>query len=296
MMGVSAAGQKNKISRRGFLKAAGAAAIGFPLYAAEVSRHELSIERHTIHLDRLPEPFHGLRIVQISDFHYAEFTEPYFLREIVHHVNRLKPDAVVFNGDYVTMGFVPEKSTINSANPCAEILSRVECPLRFAVLGNHDSTFAEPAVMDALATHSLPLLYNSFTPLELDGKRLWFAGIGDACNKKMDLGKALPPDSLTGGEPVILLAHEPDILPQVARRNVDLMLSGHTHGGQIRFPFVPPMHLPPLGKIYVGGLFRLGPTQLYVNRGIGTVGLPMRFNCPPEITEITLQPALNSQS
>jgi hypothetical protein len=84
------------------------------------------------------------------------------------------------------------------------------------------------------------------------------------------------------------MVHEPDVLPLVDRYNVDLMLSGHTHGGQVRFPFLPPMHLPPLGKKYVEGLFRRRATQLYVNRGIGTVGLPVRFNCPPEIAEITL--------
>lgn len=289
-MAVSAPERKNKFSRRSFFKAAGVVAIGFPLYAAEISRHEISIERRTVHLDRLPEVFRGFRIVQISDFHYEEFTEPFFLREVVRHVNRLKPDAVVFNGDYVTMGFFPKERTLSSANPCAEILSHVECPLRYAVLGNHDSGFAEPTVIDALATHGLPLLYNSFTPLERDGQRLWFAGSGDACSKKMDLDRAIPSASLTSGEPVILIAHEPDVLPRVVRHNnVDLMLSGHTHGGQIRLPFLPPMHLPPLGKDYVEGLFRLGPTQLYVNRGVGTVGLPMRFNCPPEITEITLQ-------
>jgi predicted MPP superfamily phosphohydrolase len=85
------------------------------------------------------------------------------------------------------------------------------------------------------------------------------------------------------------MVHEPDVLPLVAHRNVDLMLSGHTHGGQVRFPFVPPTHLPPLGRKYVEGIFRLGPTQLYVNRGIGTVNLPFRFNCPPEIAVLTLE-------
>ena len=84
------------------------------------------------------------------------------------------------------------------------------------------------------------------------------------------------------------MVHEPDVLPQVARYNVDLMFSGHTHGGQVRLPFLPPFNLPPLGRRYVEGLFRVGRTQLYVNRGVGTVGIPMRFNCPPEIAEITL--------
>src|SRR5690348_14335087 len=102
--------RKGIISRRSFLKAAGAACIGVPLYAAEISRHEISVERRTIQLNRLPEPFHGFKIVQISDFHYAEYTEPYFLRDVVDHVNRLNPDAVFFNGDYVTEGLFSQKS------------------------------------------------------------------------------------------------------------------------------------------------------------------------------------------
>jgi predicted MPP superfamily phosphohydrolase len=287
-MAVVATELKRRISRRSFLKGAGMAAVGLPLYSAEVARHEISIEHRTIHLSRLPEAFDGFRIVQISDFHYGEFTEPYFLREVVGHVNRLKPDAVVFNGDYVTMGPLPKEYTIRSADPCAAILSGVACPLRFAVLGNHDSSFAEPAVVSALANHRLPLLLNSSVPIERGGARLWIAGSGDACCKKVDLDAAVPRASRVGGEPVVLMVHEPDLLPEVARYNVDLMLSGHTHGGQVRLPFVPPINLPTLGKRYVEGLFRAGGTQLYVNRGIGTVGVPMRLNCPPEITEITL--------
>jgi predicted MPP superfamily phosphohydrolase len=84
------------------------------------------------------------------------------------------------------------------------------------------------------------------------------------------------------------MSHEPDVLPQIASYGVDLMLSGHTHGGQIRFPFVPPMYLPPLGRIYLEGAFRLGTTQMYVNRGIGAVLVPVRLNCRPEITQFTL--------
>jgi hypothetical protein len=288
-MEVSVQKQKKTISRRSFLKAAGAACIGFPLYAAEVSRHEISVDRHTVHLNRLSDPFRGLKLIQISDFHYAEFTEPYFLRDVVKQVNRLKPDAVFFNGDYVTDGFLfPHARTKGFAYKCAEILSRVQCPLRYAVLGNHDSTFAEPSVLDALAIHGFTVLNNRYVPLERDGQRLWIAGTGDAIYRKMDLDKALPPALRKDGEPVILMVHEPDVLPVVARRNVDLLLSGHTHGGQIRLPFLPAMHLPPLGRKYVEGFFRLGTTQLYVNRGLGTVGVPMRFNCPPEIAELTL--------
>lgn len=287
-MGPSVLERKKVFTRRGFLKAAGLAAVGFPLYAAEISRHEISVERHSIHLARLPDQFRGLRIVQVSDFHYAEYTEPFFLRDIVARINLLKPDVVLLSGDFVTDGFFSEVRTKGFAYKCAEILSDINCPLRYAVLGNHDSTFAQPAVTDALAVHHLKLLYNSFLPVERDGKRLWFAGTGSATYHQMQIDQSIPSTSRNSNEPVVLLIHEPDVLPIVARRNVDLMLSGHTHGGQVRFPFMRPVHLPPLGTNYVEGLYRLGPTQLYVNRGVGTVELPFRFNCPPEITEITL--------
>lgn len=288
MMAVSVENRPKRVTRRGFLKAAAAAAVGLPLYAAEISRHEISIERHTIQLERLPEQFRGLRIVQVSDFHYVEYTEPIFLREIVHEVNRLRPDLALFTGDFVTTGMFSVQHTEGFAYRCAEVLSGVECPLRYSVLGNHDATVAKAAVTDALTIHGLNLLHNAYVPLERDGKRLWLAGSGDVSFGHMDLDKAIPSYSRTNGEPVILMVHEPDVLPEVARHNVDLMLSGHTHGGQIRFPFVPAMNLPGWGRIYVEGWFRHGPTQLYVNRGIGTVGLPMRFNCPPEITVLTL--------
>lgn len=289
-MDVSVEEQKIRkgITRRTFLKAAGIAMIGVPLYATEISRHEISIERHNVRLDRLPDELRGFRIVQISDFHYAEYTEPFFIRDIVNQVNRLDPDLVLFNGDFVTEGFFSRQRTNQFAYRCAEILSRVKCPLRYAVLGNHDSTWAMPAIIDALRVHNISLLNNAYTPIEQNGARLWLAGTGDAIYKYMDIDKAVPPPSVAGSQPIILMVHEPDVLPQVARYNVDLMFSGHTHGGQVRFPFLPPFNLPPLGRKYVEGLFRLGRTQLYVNRGIGTVGIPMRFNCPPEIAEITL--------
>jgi uncharacterized protein len=280
--------RKKSLTRRDFLKLAGIAAVGLPLYAGEISRHEISVQRLMVKLPRLPEAFRGLTIAQLSDFHYAQFTEPYFIRQVIERVNLLKPDVVVFTGDYITKGFWPEREMLRFTGECAEILARVDCPIRYAVLGNHDCTVElySQAMIEALEAHNIPVLENRSVPLERDGARLWFAGTGDALLGRMHLDQAIPVAS--ADEPVILLVHEPDVLPQVARHNVDLMLSGHTHGGQVRFPFLPPMFLPGLGQRYVAGLFRLGDTQLYVNRGIGTVNLPFRLNCPPEITLITL--------
>lgn len=277
-------------SRRDFLKLGGIAAVGLPLYAGEISRHEISIGRITITLPQLPEAFRGLTIAQISDFHYAEYTEAFFIKRVVERVNQLKPDMVVLTGDFITNGFGSTQNTIRFAGECAEILSHIQSPMRYAVLGNHDCANAryKQAVTGELQSHGIPVLENRFVPIERDGARVWLAGTGDALCHGFALEEALPAPAQRDGESVILLAHEPDVLPLVSAHNVDLMLSGHTHGGQVRFPFLPAMFLPELGRQYVEGHYRLGPTQLYVNRGVGTVNLPFRFNCPPEITLITL--------
>ena len=258
------------------------------LYAGEISRHELSVEQHTLHLARLPDAFRGMRIVQISDFHYAEYTEAWFLREMVRHVNRLKPDMVVLTGDFISFGPLPYSFARRHMPECAAILSGIECPLRYASLGNHDCTIGPRYVIGPLEDHGIPVLFNQYIALERGGQRLWLAGLGSACLGMAHPNTGIPRAVWRGREACIALVHEPDILPEIANFNVDLMLAGHTHGGQVRFPFLPPFDLPPYGKHYVEGLFRRKRTQLYVNRGIGTVGVPFRLNCPPEITILTL--------
>jgi uncharacterized protein len=258
------------------------------LYAGEIARHELSVEEHTIQLARLPDAFRGMRIVQISDFHYAEFTEAFFLERMVREVNRLKPDLVALTGDFISFGPMPHSFGRRCVPACAAILSAIECPLRYAVMGNHDCTIGQQYVIEPLREHGIPTLDNTAVALERDGQRLWLAGLGSAYFGRARPERAIPKAAVSGNEPVIVLAHEPDILPNVARYNADLMLAGHTHGGQVRIPFLPPMHLPEFGRRYIEGMYRQGATQLYVNRGIGSVGVPLRLNCPPEITVLTL--------
>jgi predicted MPP superfamily phosphohydrolase len=197
----------------------------------------------------------------------------------------MRPDMVVLTGDFVTDGLLPVSYARRHAVGCAEILSGITCPLRYAILGNHDVGVGQRYVVGPLKENGIPVLLNQALPLERGGQRLWLAGLNSA-----DEGESRPEQAIPQamGEPTIVLAHEPDILPQIARYKVDLMLAGHTHGGQVRLPFLPPLRLPPLGKKYVEGLFRHGDTQLYVNRGIGAVGVPFRLNCPPEITVLTL--------
>jgi predicted MPP superfamily phosphohydrolase len=275
------------LTRRNFLRAAAGSAAGLAFYAGEISRHELEVVDLTIHLPRLPEPFAGMKIVQISDFHFEEYTEATFLERVVRRVNQEAPDLVVLTGDFVSTKPLPRHFGIRLAYHCAELLSRITCPLRYAILGNHDAGVGARAVIDALRTHGIPVLVNSNVAIERDGRRLWLAGIRDVLEERPDLHAALP--SGRGSEPVILLAHEPDFADHAVGRQVDLVLSGHTHGGQVRLPFLPPLLLPEMGRKYVHGHFRMSDgMQLYVNRGIGTVTLPFRFRCPAEITVITL--------
>ncbi|HUZ96893.1 MAG TPA: metallophosphoesterase [Edaphobacter sp.] len=281
-----------RITRRHFLVGAGAAAAGLALYSGEIARHELDLVPRTLAISNLPSAFNGFRIAQISDIHLDEFTEPFFLERVVRHVNALAADMVVLTGDFVTHGSLTFMNGQSAAHRCAEILSTLTCPLRFACLGNHDVAVSAPLVINALTSNGIPVLVDEHVPIERNGSRFWLAGVNDpgTTNPRLDLAVPPQPDG-----PVILMAHEPDYANTVRKHPrgqlVDVMLSGHTHGGQIRLPFLGALVLPPMGRIYAEGLFHLGNMQLYVNRGIGAVGIPFRLNCPPEITIFTLQSA-----
>jgi predicted MPP superfamily phosphohydrolase len=281
------------VTRRNFLRLAAGSAAGLVFYAGEISRHELELIETTIKLPRLPDAFAGMKVVQISDFHFQAYTEAMFLEGIVRRVNALAPDLVLLTGDFVSSNPLPQHTNIKLAYHCAEILSRIQCPLRYAIMGNHDALVGAHAVTDALTTHGIPVLANSFVPLERQSQRIWLAGVKDVLVQRPDLSTALPAGVKRYGETTILLAHEPDFADYAMGRKVDLVLSGHTHGGQILLPFLPPVMLPDMGTKYVHGHFKLGDgMQLYVNRGIGAVTLPFRFRCPPELTAITLQPGV----
>jgi uncharacterized protein len=284
-------------TRRNFLWLAGGSAAGLAFYAGEIARHELEILCLTVKLPRLPDAFAGMKIVQISDFHFEEFTEASFVEGVVRRVNELAPDLVVLTGDFVSSKPLPHKASVTMGNHCAELLSHIACPLRYAILGNHDVLVGSKAITDALHTHRIPVLANSAVPLERNGERIWLSGIKDALEQRPDLAAALPSGRRPDREPLILLAHEPDFADYAGGRRIDLVLSGHTHGGQILLPFLPPLFLPDMGTKYVHGLFQLHDgMQLYVNRGIGAVNLPFRFRCPPEITVITLQPGSEKET
>jgi uncharacterized protein len=282
------------LTRRGFLLGSSAAA-ALAVYSGEIARHEISVITQPIAIANLPSGFAGYRIAQISDIHFDEYTEPAFLRRIVGHVNSLAPDLVLLTGDFVSYAPLSISFAQSAVYRCAEILRGLACPVRYGVLGNHDLTVSGPIVTDALSHAAIPVLSNRYVPIDRAGQRFWLAGVEDPSGGNTRLDRAIP-DFASGAEPdapVLLMCHSPDyadkVLAHPRGRSVSLMFSGHSHGGQVRFPFLPPLMLPPLGKKYVEGLFRLDHLQLYVNRGVGTTGVPLRLNCPPEITLFTLQ-------
>jgi predicted MPP superfamily phosphohydrolase len=286
---------RNLLTRRNFLIASAASVPGMALYSNEISRHELEVIDPTFHITRLPPAFDGFRIAQISDIHLEEFTEDYFLQYVIDRVNALAPDMVLVTGDFVSNGPLPHSVAFDAARRCGKLLATLRCPLRYGILGNHDWNVDPKLVRDCMEANGLPILDNQYVRIERAGQYIYLSGLQDAAVAHPDLNLALPkkPDA-----PVLLMVHEPDYAQNVVAnplaRGVDFILSGHTHGGQIRVPGLRPLVLPPLGKLYPEGLFHLGNSQLYVNRGIGTVGIPFRLNCPPEITLATLRPDLTS--
>lgn len=285
--------QPSLLTRRSFLLRTSLAAAGsLALYSGEFARHELSVVTQELAVANLPGAFQNFRIAQISDLHFDEFTEPFFVRRVVEHVNSLAPDLVLLTGDYVSNSPLPRRFAEHAMHQCADVLRGLACPQRFAVLGNHDLILGVGIIRPILQSVSIPLLVNQYVAIERGGQRLWLSGLADPITGAPNLELAIPerPDG-----PVLLMCHAPDyadnVLARPHGRLVDAMFSGHSHGGQIRLPFLGPVVLPFGGKKYVTGLYRLERMQLYVNRGIGAVGIPFRLNCPPEITLFTLRNA-----
>ena len=254
-----------------------------------VEPDHLVVERIEARLPRLDPRLDGLKIVQLSDFHYVDQRDGNLIHEAVESANKLSPDLVVLTGDYVTTSVRHPKLAARHAAPCAEILSDLRAPIGvFGVLGNHDQCDPE-FVTHALETRGITVVRNYALSVELSGVRVWIAGVDDVLERKARLDQTLrpiPPDELT-----ILLAHEPDFADEVRKFPVDLQISGHSHGGQIRLPLLGMPYLPPLARKYPLGYRRLGSLGLYTNRGLGTTFLPMRFDAPPEVTLITLRSA-----
>ncbi len=245
-------------------------------------------EHVDIRLTRLPEEFHGFRIAQISDVHFGPYMGKAGLERALQLAQSFRPDLLALTGDFVSHPFGQSNGARGAhyAEPCADVLAAVGGIPVLAILGNHDHWNNAGFVQGALQDRGIPVLRNRSIPLERGPNRLWIAGVDDVLVGAADLGKTL--HAVPASEPAVLLAHEPDFADYAARFPVDLQLSGHSHGGQVRLPGIGALILPALARKYPVGLNRVGSLQVYTNCGLGVVNPPVRFYCPPEVTFVTL--------
>ena len=240
--------------------------------------NSLSIERVQITLPRLPKKLDGFRVLHLSDTHHSPFTGLEHISRAVAVANQLQPDLVALTGDYVSH----ESQYIA---PVAKVLGELKAAHGvYACLGNHDH-WTDPDAMTAhLGANGIRVLVNEGFRLESAAAPFWLAGVDDHMVGKTDLPAALKdafPDEFK-----LLLAHNPVIFRRAARVGVDLTLSGHTHGGQVR---VRDADQRLIRRRRNAGLHRIKQSHIYITRGIGTVVLPIRFQCPPEISVLELR-------
>ncbi len=235
----------------------------------------LTVEHHAIHLRRLPEAFEGFRIVHLSDIHHSPFTNREQIERAVQAANSLQPDIIALTGDYIS-------HDRQYATPCAELLGRLRARFGvYAVLGNHDHWTDAALITDLFRAEGITVLINEGMRFEHKGSTFWLAGVDDTMVGLEDLSLALA--GAREEEMKLLLAHNPIILRRAARAGVDLVLSGHTHGGQVTLRSERSASGRPRRRL-LRGLGRQGETQIYVTRGLGTVVLPIRYGCPPEVS------------
>lgn len=280
------------LTRRRFLQLAGSAALAGATglgYGGLLEPSWIDIVQITVSLPGLAEHLSGMRIVQISDVHLSRFTTVEELMDAVTSVNQLQPDIAVLTGDFVG-------HEARYAAGLIEPLRMLEPP-SYAVFGNHDLWTDRDAVGTTLAETPVTLLVNQSKEA---APGFMIAGLDDAWS-----GHPRPQLALSGSPwdyTNLLLCHEPDYIDTIRRLGapVALQLSGHSHGGQVRLPATRPDGsglvtraplLPHMATRYPIGHYRVGECQLYTNRGLGVWPLPIRFNCRPEITVLTLRPA-----
>jgi uncharacterized protein len=281
------------MNRRRFLKLGLGTALGGPLLGAGYARLEagwVQVERRHVAVPRLPTPFAGKTVALLTDIHHGPFLDLDQVETIVETTNALQPDLIALPGDFVT-----ESHDHRYIRPCLEALGRLRAPLGvLAVPGNHDHWDDIDAVHEAIQASGITDLTNTGLWIEQAGSRLRIGGVDDLWQGEQDLGAAL--GDATARDTALLLCHNPDYVEKLRDRRVGLVLSGHTHGGQIVIPGVGYHRIPSkYGTRYLHGLVQTRCTQVYVSRGLGTTGLPFRFRCPPEISLLRLIPAPDSR-
>jgi len=259
-------------------------------YAVRVEPTWLEVNRWDLGIVGLGPQFDGFRIVQLSDLHFGRHLPREYVAEAVAAALAESPDLVVLTGDFIHKGF-------RHVDQAAESLAGLRAPHGvFAVLGNHDHSIRNglgvrrhrdlaQAVSAALTARGIRVLANEAVTLEREGDRLHLAGVDDLWSRRCDVAQAL--GDLDPDTPRVVLAHNPRTVEHLAGRRCDLMLSGHTHGGQVNLPRLGRVTLGKKARRYAAGFYRHDATHLYVNKGVG-FGWRLRYNVRPEVAAFRL--------
>ena len=253
-------------------------------YATLIEPYTYLISQTDVFIKNLPERFENYRITQLTDIHHSRILSIDEVRRVVQLARQTNPDLFVLTGDYST-------SYRRFIEPCAEALGSLSAPDGvWAVLGNHDHYTDPELTTRALEQQHIAVLNNQNTIISRGSDRLQLSGIDDWSWNASDWTKAFV--GINKNIPTILLSHQPSVLELEQSRDVSLILSGHTHGGQIKLPwFGTPASFATRDLRFAQGLFRHNNTQLYVSTGTGVIGLPIRFGVRPEIAVLRLKRA-----
>ena len=283
------------LTRRDFLKLMGVAAlhmfllgVGSVGYGFLMEPNLFIVETVRLQLPRLSRKFSGLRLAQISDIHMGGWMNLERLQHVADLVIAEKPDLLLITGDFV-IGHNAVDISDQMIRDLIAGLSRLTAAIpTFAVLGNHDYWTDVETVRHVLSTSGVIELTNSVFTIQRENDSLYLCGVDDVWEGDVRMHEVI--DQLHGDDAAILLAHEPDFADtSAATGRFDLQVSGHTHGGQVVFPWIGPPILPHLGRKYPSGLYKVGDMLQYTNRGVGMARLAVRVNCPPEITVFVLE-------
>ena len=247
----------------------------------------LVVHEQTIKIDNWPQELSGLRVAVIADIHVDNwFVDDKKLRSIVERTNQLQPELIVILGDYMSgNGWV--KRTVEP-EVFAAVLKDLKAPLGvYSVLGNHDWWYDGKKVRRGLEQNGIRVLDDEVVQVDARGTSIWLAGLADLWTRPQRINDTI--DKVPQGAPIIALTHNPDIFPKVPQR-VALLLAGHTHGGQVRFPIIGAVvQSTDFGERYERGHLFENNHHLFVSSGIGTSIMPVRFGVTPEIVLLTLK-------
>lgn len=272
------------MNRRTFLKlSAGASVAAFlASYPVFIERNIVTINRYRVYLDDLPRSFNGFTIAHLTDLHLGTLVSESFIKGVVDRTNSLKPDMIACTGDYVH-----KRNTIEEIEKVWPILAQLKAKHGvYSVLGNHDHWADTDRSLYWLKRSGQDVRHKSVL-IEKEGDRLIVGGAGDLWEDELNIDAAFI--NSKSNDCRILLSHNPDSIDQNFTTKISLTLCGHTHGGQVRLPFLGAPVLPVKNKLYSSGLISTDKTQLFISRGIGWAIYPIRFNCYPEIAILELQ-------